>query len=311
MVLLKRKRILAAKIEATPGTVESLTNAEATANCYNIVIQQNITKNMRDGEGSFGHLPSVTAGHRGTVTFNVDFSWDGTSTEPVWADLFLPACGLVKSTNTYTPRSEVPGSNVKTLTIGVYQDGRLLVLRGCVGTFTLSSTAGDTPVFEFTFTGIWVAPTDASALTPTKTTDPRCRYAAGATTFNSVALQCNNVTLDVGNEVYLREGSAASNVSGYIAGVITNRKPMITANPEAKLIATQDRYGIFLASTEAIFSYVIAGPGTSTVVIAAPKATIETIQEGDRENLVTDEIDFLCCRNGSTADQEFSIVFTP
>jgi hypothetical protein len=27
--------------------------------------------------------------------------------------------------------------------------------------------------------------------------------------------------------------------------------------------------------------------------------------------LITDDLTFLCCQNGSTADQEFSIVFTP
>jgi hypothetical protein len=126
-----------------------------------------------------------------------------------------------------------------------------------------------------------------------------------------VALQCQMMTLDIGNEVYLRESSAAANVSGYIAGVITNRRPIISCNPEAKLIATQDRYGIFLAMTEYAISYVIAGPTTSTITISAPKATIETIQEGDRENLVTDEIEFLCGQNGSTPDQEFTILFTP
>lgn len=311
MTLLKRKRILAAKIETTPGTAESLSATDAAFNIYELTVQQEIEKIPREGQGSFGHLSSVSGGHKGRITFKTDWVWDGTATEPAWADTFFPACGLVKSTNTYTPRSEVPGSNVKTLTMAVYEDGRRKLLRGCVGTFRLVCETGKPAMIEWDFTGIFTTPTDVSLLAPTYPTDAPCRYASGVTTFNSVALQCQSVTLDVGNTMYLREGTAASNITGYIAGCITNRRPVVTCNPESKLIATQDRYLIFRDSTDYVLTFEIAGPGTSKVVVSAPKATIENIQDADRESLIVDDLTFLCCQNGSTSDQEFSIVFTP
>lgn len=311
MTLLKRKRILAAKIEATPGTAESLTASDAAFNCYEVTVQHEIEKTAREGQGSFGHLPSATAGHKGRITFKTDLIWDGTATEPAWADTFFPACGCVKATNTYTPRSEAPGTNVKTLTMAVYEDGRRKLMRGCVGTFRLVCETGKIAMIEWDFVGIWVTPTDVALLAPTYPTTAPIRYASGVTEFNSVAMQCQSVTLDIANEVYLREGTAASNITGYIAGCITNRRPTVTCNPESKLIGTQDRYLFFRDSTEYVLTFEIAGPSSSKIVVSAPKATIENIQDADRNALIVDDLTFLCGQNGSTADQEFSIVFTP
>lgn len=311
MVMLKRKRILAAKIEATSGTAETLAAADAAFNAYNVAIQLEIEKTPREGQGSLGHLSSVTGAHKGKVTFSIDLGWDGTATEPLWADTFLPACGLVKTVNTFRPSSSVPSTSVKTLTIGVYEDGMFKSIRGASGNMKLICEAGKMVTAEFEFSGIWVAPTDVALLAPTYPTVAPLRYARGVTTFNSVDLFAQSVTLDLANTITYRESAAANNVSGYISTVITNRRPTITVNPEAKLVGTRDDFGQFLASTEAILLYEIAGPTTSKIVITAPKASMESIAEGDRNMLQTNDITFLCGQNGSTADQEIELVFTP
>ena len=82
MTLLKRKRILAAKIEATPGTAETLAAADAAFNVYEVTVQHEIEKTAREGQGSFGHLPSTSGAHKGRITFKTDLGWDGTATEP-------------------------------------------------------------------------------------------------------------------------------------------------------------------------------------------------------------------------------------
>jgi hypothetical protein len=311
MVMLKRKRILAAKIETTTGTAEVLAAADAAFNAYNVTIQTDIEKTPREGQGSLGHLFSVTGGHKGKVTFSIDLGWDGTSAEPLWADTFLPACGLVKSTNTFRPSSTVPSTSVKTLTIGVYEDGLFKSIRGASGNMKLNCEAGKMVTAEFEFSGIWVAPTDVALIAPTYPTVAPLRYARGVTTFNSVALQCQTVTLDLANTVTYRESSATGNESGYISTVITNRRPIVTVNPEAKLVATRDDFGQFLASTEASLVFEIGGPSSSKIVFTAPKASLESIAEGDRNMLQTNDITFLCGQNGSTADQEIELVFTP
>lgn len=309
MTLLKRKRLLAAKIETTSGTAETLAAADAAFNTYDVMIQQNIEMTTRESTGGFGTLASVPGGYQGKVTFKTDWAWDGTATEPAWADTFFPACGVTKSVNTFAPKTEVPGSNVKTLTIGVYIDGMLKRLRGCAGTFKIVCPTGRMVTTEWEFTGIWDTPTDVAILSPTYPTDLPLRYANGVTTWQSYALAVENITFDVGNEITLRE--SATSVAGYAAALITNRVPKISCNPESKLVAAQDRFGQLLAMSEGSFVWEIKGPGTSKVVITAPKAGITNIQEADRNKLTVDQLELQCNRNGSTQDSEFSIVFTP
>lgn len=308
MTLLKRKRVLAAKVETTPGTAEALTSAEAAFNTYDIAIQQEVELESREGQGSFGMRASVPGGYKGKVTFKHDASWDGTSTEPSWADVFLPACGWVKSGQVFTPRTEAPGTNVKTLTIAVYIDGMRKLLRGCVGTFKLNCPSGKAAFFEFEFSGIWTTPTDTAILAPTYPTASPLRFATSTTQWNSVDLAVESMVLDSGNTIKLREDS--SDVSGFKAGLITNRIVKVTANPEAKLVATNPVYTKLLDMSEHSLVWSLDGPTNSVIAFSVPKAQIIGLSEADREMLVTDDIEFQCNRNGSVVDEECSITFT-
>jgi hypothetical protein len=189
----------------------------------------------------------------------------------------------------YTPRSEAPGSNVKTLTIGAYVDGVFKSIRGAAGTGRWVSPTGKPSYIEWDFMGVWVAPSDVALITPTYPTTLPLRYATATTTWNSVALCLENITFDFGNEIILRE--CAATVAGYES-------------------ATQDRYGQLIASTEGILTWNLDGPTNSTITFSAPKAQIIGITEGDRSGLVIDEIEWAANKNGTTADQEVSITFT-
>ena len=308
MTLLKRKRVLAAKVETTPGTAESLTSSEAAFNCYDIATTNEIELDSREGQGSFGMRPSVPGAYKGKITFKHDASWDGTATEPSWADVFLPACGWVKSGQVFTPRTEAPGSNTKTLTIGVYTDGMRKLLKGCVGTFKLNCMTGKAAFFEFEFVGIWTTPTDTAIITPTYPTASPLRFATSTTTWNSVDLAVESMVLDSGNVMKLREDP--SDVSGFKAGVITNRIVKVTGNPEAKLVATNPVYTKLLDMSEHALTWSLDGPTNSVITLSAPNAQLTATNEADREMLVTEDLEWQCNRNGSTADEEFSITFT-
>jgi hypothetical protein len=308
MTLLRRKRVIAAKIEATSGTAETVLAADAAFNVYDIAVTQDIEMAQREAQGGFAMLAAVAEGRKGTVSFKVDASWDGTATEPSWADTFLPACGWCKTGQVFTPRTEAPGTNVKTLTIAVYTDGVRKLLYGCAGNFRLVCATGKTAVCEFDFTGIWGGVTDAAILAPTYPTVHGLRYAASTTTWDSVALCLENLTLDSGNEVSMRE--CAADVSGFHGAIINNRMVKITGNPEARTVAGQDRYGKLLDSSQHALTWGLDGPTNSVITIAAPQAQIIAINEGERNGLLTDEIEWSCNRNGSNLDQECSITFT-
>lgn len=312
MPLLKRKRVLAAKIETTIGTPIALSGTDAAMNVYNPMIQPNVEMESREGQGGFGYLSSVPGGYTGVATFRTYLEWDGTDTEPAWADTFFPACGWVKSGQVYTPRSEAPGSNVKTLTIGCYVDGKFRSIAGAAGKFTVTLPTGKAGYIDWEFTGVYQGESDVAIIAPTYPTAKPLKFAGGLAEWNNVNLCVSQVTIDSGNEIVLRECPTTD--AGYISAIITDRKPKITADPEAAIVATQDRWAAWIAQTEYALELDLAGPagGSSDAVLSfdAPKAQIINNQEADRGKLVTDQLEFACNKNGATHDEELSITFT-
>jgi len=311
MPLLQRIRTMAAKIETTVGSVESLTAAEGVYNAYDLKIDGEIEVETREAQGSFNFLPGVPGPHAGSMSFKTDMGWDG-SAMPKWASVLMTACGFVESTQVFTPRSEALGSNVKSVTIGVYENGLYKKLAGAVGTFKINCPAGKICMIEWDFKGVWQSVTDAAIIAPTYPTDLPIRFASATITYNSIEQCVENFTFDAGNEIILRE--CPDTVAGYKSGLIVDRKPMITINPEAQLVATENRYAHWMAGSEYAFSVVLDGPAgdvsNGTIEISAPKAQIMNIKEGSRNKLLIDDVELMCNKNGATKDQEVSITFT-
>jgi len=308
MPLLRRKAVFAAKVEATIGTAESLTTAEAAFNARDFIIQPSIGMTRREGQNGFNYLPSIPEGMQGTCTIVHDLAYDGT-TIPSWASVLLPACGWVDTAGVFSPVSAGPGSTVKTLTIGHYKDGKRSLLSGAMGTFVITLETGKVGYITFTFTGKYSTnETDTAIIAPTYPTTLPMRFAAGALTWNSVALCTSKVTIDAGNSVIMRECVNATDRSGYVSAIVTNRAPIITADPESVIVATQDRDAKWLTSSGEAFSCQIGSAGTS-IVFAAPEAVLENKQQGNRNDMLTDDLTWLCAANASTADAELTITF--
>lgn len=307
MPLLRRRAVFAAKVETTIGTAESLTGAEGVYNARDFVIQPNVAMTRREGQGGFNYLTSIPEGMTGTCTIVHDLTYNGTDI-PTWASVLLPACGWVDAAGTFSPKSEGPGSNVKTLTIGHYKDGKRTLLSGAMGTFKIVCPTGKVAYIEFTFTGKYSTnETDTAIIAPTYPTVSPLRFAAGALTWNSVALCTSNVEVDAGNSVIMRECVNATDRSGYVSALVTNRAPMITADPESVLVATQDRDSLWLTPTAQAFSMQIGSSGSS-ITIAAPKAQLENKQQGNRSDMMVDNLTWLATQ-GSSADTELTIAF--
>jgi len=80
MPLIKRKTVIAAKVEATVGTAETLAAAQGAYNPYNISAQPEIEVEDREDPGSFNRRKSPAGARKGTISFTTDIQWDGTST---------------------------------------------------------------------------------------------------------------------------------------------------------------------------------------------------------------------------------------
>jgi hypothetical protein len=299
---------MAAAVETTIGTAESLTATEALFNAYDVDIQASIEVEGREDPGTMNSLTGVASLRMGAVKFKTDI-WVGITSHPQWASVLFPACGYVASTNVYTPRSEAPGANVKTVTIGVFENGLYKKLAGAVGKFTINMPTGKKAFIDWEFQGVWQAPTDSALIAPTNPTTIPMRFASATCTWGGVAMQVANVTVDSGNEIVMREDPTTA--GGYISALITNRAPKITADPESVLVATDDRFGQWIANTEAALAFSMAGASSAAFAIAVPKAQLVNNQEGNRNRLQTDQLEWSANKNGTTKDQEISITVTP
>lgn len=308
--MLRRRSVFAAKVESTIGTAEALTAAEASFNAYNFSIQPNIAMTRREKQGGFNHLPGIPEGMQGTCEVSFDLAYDGTNI-PTWASVLLPACGWVSASGVFTPRTAGPGANVKTLTLGHFKDGKLSMLSGAMGTYVITLETGKVATITFTFTGKYhVDETDTAIISPTypPATEKGLKFSEGAFTFNSIPVRSASATVDAGNTVVMREDVNAADRSGFISAIVTNRAPIITADPESVLVATQNRDNLWLTSTPEPLSISINGPGNSTIVISAPEAQLENKQQGARNDIMTDDLTWLATA-ASTVDTELSITF--
>ena len=308
MPLLRRRAVFAAKAEAVVGTAEAITVAEGAFNARDFSIQPTVAVTRREGQGGFNYLAGIPEGMMGTCSIVHDLSYDGT-TIPTWASVLLPACGWVDTAGTFSPVSSGPGANgVKTLTIAHYKDGKRSLLSGAMGTFKISCPTGKVAFITFTFTGKYSSnETDTAIIAPTYPTTLPMRFSPGVLTWNSVDLCTSNVEVDAGNSVIMRECVDVADRSGYKSAIVTNRAPVITADPESELVATQDRDAKWLTSTPEAFSMRV-GVALASIVIAAPKAQLENKQQGNRSDMMTDDVTWLATA-GSAADTELTIAF--
>jgi len=290
MPLLRRKAQLAVAIEATSGTAETLLAADVVGNAFDPVVNPTIEVIDRPKQGDFGYFASVNGLRSGTCTFRTELTGDGSQTAPLWAESLLPACGFVQSVQTFTPTAEAVGSNVKTVTIALYQDGRRSLLYGAAGTFVVTMESGKPVSIEWTFTGKWGGVTDASLLSPTLPTDLPFRFANTTTTIGSWSPCMQSIKLDAGNSVVMRE-CQSGDATGFSAALITDRAMMLDVNPEAALVATEDPYGDLLANTAQAFSTAMTD-GTDTCTIAAAAVQPVSSTAGDRNGIVTDDISY-------------------
>lgn len=306
MTLLTQRRLLALETEATAGTAETLVAADAALNVFDLTIQPDVPFSERPRQGHLGHRPQVGGARMGTVSFRTEMI--GGATLPLWAEL-LPACGYVESTRVFTPRSEPPGANVKTVTLGVYENGLLKVLAGCMGNAVFEFVAGEVVNINWTFTGKWVAPQDATLLVPTYPADAANipRFVNTGFSIGAWNARISRMTLDLGNTVTMIQDARATDNSGYLHAIIANRRPNGRIDPEAELVAANNTYGNWLALTEAALNIDVAIGTNFGLLFDAPKFQVIRAQEGDRQGIQIDDIEFQL--NGNTGDDELVIEF--
>jgi len=300
--LLTKRRVLAAKVEDTPGEAEALTASEGAFNAFEVTINPNIEFVQREGQSALSPLPGVVAGHGGTISFSIELASDANL-----ADLLL-ACGMKKPASSYVPDSAC----ATWLTIGVFEDGVYKKLRGAQGTPALVAETGKPARVNFTFTGIWCVPEDAELIAPNYPSYTPPRFAGSSVLLDSYAPKISRLTIDMGNTVILREDPAdggQADGSGYCTAAITGRRITGSMDPEAQLVGTEDSYGDWIDGTTRALAIVLGESGGDQVTIEAPCLQFTNLQEADRNGLQVDTLEFQLVRSADAGDDELSITF--
>lgn len=304
--MLRRRRVMAAKTEVTVGTAIALSGTDAAMNVENLKLLPTIPMDDREGQAGFSPLSATGGPRMGTATFTTKLK--GGASIPLWAATLLPAVGFVETSTVFSPVSQPPGSGgVKTITLGAYVDGVFKSICGAMGNAVFNFVAGRVVTIDWTFMGVWVPPTDVAILAPSYPSETPLRFASSGLTVGSYAYKPATMSIDLGNQVVMREDSATA--SGYISALITGRKITGKFDPESVLVATKDNYGIWLANTEQALAMTLGSTGNA-VAFAAPKLQFTNIQESDRNGIQTDSIDFQLNRSASGGDDDLTITIT-
>lgn len=312
--LLRRKSVLAAKVEAGVGTAESLSASEAAFNVFDASIEPMIDYVAREGQGAT--LSPIT-GTRGPTGGRAKFSVEltGGASAPAWASTFLPACGLYLNSLTLTPESKPPeasGANTKTLTIALYIDGVKKAICGAMGNAVFRFTSGQRIMVDFDFTGKWIAPSNVAVLAPTFPTAAPLRFVSSAVLVGSFSPKIESMEIDLGNTVVLREDSG--DATGYHSAVITGRAAKGRMNPELTLTGNHsssvwDVYADWIARTQRQLS-LESGTTGNKVAFTCPKMEITNVTPGERNGLAIEDIEFQLNRSADAGEDEISIVMS-
>lgn len=304
MPLLGLKQDLASKIETTPGTAESLSASEGTIQAYDIDGGPEVEFIPRPREDNLGQRVGVTGMRKGRIRFRSQCV--GGATDPAWGTVLLPGCGYSTSSSngTYKPRSEAPGSNVKCLSHGWYQDGRFASIYGSAGNFDIQCESGRPIWILWEWTGLWGGMTSVAVISPTKETALPIAFRSATLTIGGTTLVVGKVNIRSGNNIDVRpDGTAAS---GGLTALIGSRTPKVIVDPESVLPTVQDHWGNFLSHTTAALN-LVCGTSGNRITITAPALQCVNPQVQRRNGVFADLLEFDAI--GSSGDDELTIAF--
>ena len=311
MALLLRKRLILIEEEATYGTDPTPTGTEAVlVRDLNITPQQSDTVSRDLIRPYLGASEILLANTRVECTFSVELAGSGTAgTAPQYGKA-LKACGLsetvVAATSvTYSPVS----TNFDSVTIHYNIDGVRHKVTGARGTFTLTTSVGEIPTIDFTFTGIYNAPDDSALPTATYSNQatPLIFKEGNTDTFSLLSYSgcLQSVNMDLGNTIVYRELIGCTKEV-----LITDRSTTGTAVIEMPTIAQKDYFAAAL--TDGALGNLTFQHGTTAgniVDFASTGIDIGDLSYSDQDGIAMLNLPFTAIPS-TAGNDEFSLIYT-
>lgn len=241
MSLTFAKKALLAKAEVTYGTDPTPTGAA------NAVVAKNLTITPLEATMAeralalpyFGSMGVVPGSAFVKLDFEVELGGSGTAgTAPAY-DPLLQACAALSTNNVGVSQAYTPESaNIGSVTLYYNLDGVQHKVTGARGNVALDFNNDGIPVFKFSLTGIYNAPTDTAlpSLTITAWKTPIAFNKVNSLfTLGGITVVVDKFSLDFGNSVV-----AKSYVNTSQDVKITDRKTKAKITMEAGTIAAHD-----------------------------------------------------------------------
>jgi hypothetical protein len=308
-----REQAIFAAVEQTPGTAETLAGGDAIQ-VMNLTVNPVSDIRMIEREiirSSLNPEKAVYGGALYELQFDVEMKGSGTAGTAPRLGVLLRACGceetVVASTSvTYNPISDL--ASHETVTIGYKEGANYRIVKGCMGTFSINSTAGEYARITFTMKGKIESETEASAPSASFETTVPPAFLGATFQVGGFAAPIETLTMDVQNQV--TPGINPNNSDGFSDFVrITARNTVGTINPEVEAINTKDYVGILRAGTnQAIQTGAIGGSGGNQWSLSCAQAYFRNVGSADRDELLTYDIEFGAADTDGTDD--FALQFT-
>ena len=310
MAQLTRKRVILVEKEQSYGTDPSPAATDVVlVRDLSITPQSSDVVNRDVVRPYLGASEQLLANTKVECTFSVELAGSGTAgTAPRYGSALL-ACGFHETISsetsvTYTPKSDTFDS----VTIHYNVDGVRHIVTGCRGSFVLNAAVGEIPSIDFTFTGVYNAPTTASlpSVTYGNQATPLIFKNGNTSGFSllshSGALM--NMSMDVGNEIVYREL-----VGGTKEVLITDRAANGSVTIEAPALGTKDFFAAALTdSSLGNLQFLHGTTAGNKVQFISSKVDIGDVSYGEADGVTMLEIPYTLVP--SAANDEMSLIFT-
>ena len=226
MAQLPRKRVILIEAESSYGTDPTPAATDVVlVRDLSITPQSSDVVNRDVVRPYLGASQQLLANTRVECTFSVELAGSGTAgTAPRYGSA-LKACGFSETVASGTSVTYEPiSASFSSVTIHYNVDGVRHIVTGCRGTFAINAAVGEIPSIDFTFTGIYNAPTDTAlpSVTYGNQATPLIFKNGNTTSFQllSYAGALMNFSMDVGNSLVYRE--LVGGTKDYFAAALTD-----------------------------------------------------------------------------------------
>ena len=315
MALLQRKRVIL--IESEPANDYAGATSEVVPTAADVVLVRDLSITPQSSDvvnrdvvrPYLGASQQLLANTRVECTFSVELAGSGTAgTAPRYGSA-LKACGFSETVASGTSVTYEPiSASFSSVTIHYNVDGVRHIVTGCRGTFVVNAAVGEIPSIDFTFTGIYNAPTDTAlpSVTYGNQATPLIFKNGNTSSFQllSYAGALMNLTMDVGNSLVYREL-----VGGTKEVLLTDRAANGSVTIEAPTLAQKDYFTAALSDTTLGNLTVTHGTTAGNIVrVTSTKVDIGDVAYGEADGVTMLEIPYTLVP--SSANDELSIVFT-